>query len=85
MFLKIASWKREIRFQKNGKLNPWYIGPFRIPERIGPVACRLELPQDLEWIHDVFQVSMMRKYIFDLSHVLESSPVELKEDLLFEV
>ena len=54
-------------------------------ERIRLIAYRLKLPQDLEWIHDVFQVSMMRKYIFDLSHVLEASPVELKEDLLFEV
>ena len=48
VFLKVALWKGVIRFQKRGKLNLWYIGPFRILERIGPVAFRLELPQDLE-------------------------------------
>ena len=45
----------------------------------------MELPQDLERIHNVFHVSMLRKYIPDPSHVLEAPPVELKEDLSFEV
>ena len=44
VFLKVAPWKRVIRFQKRGKLNPQYINPFRILEKIGPVAYRLELP-----------------------------------------
>ena len=48
-------------------------------------AYRLEFPRDLERIHDVFHVSMLRKYILDLSHVLETPPVELKEDLSFQV
>ena len=85
IFLKVAPWKGVIWFQKRGKLNPRYICPFRILERIEPVAYRLELPRDLEKIHDVFHVSMLRKYIFDPSHVLEAPLVELKEDLLFEV
>ena len=54
-------------------------------ERIGSVAYRLDLPRDLEQIYDVFQVSMLRKYIFNPSHVLEAPPIELKEDLSFEV
>ena len=66
-------------------MNSRYIGPFKILERIGPVAYQLELPQDLKRIDDVFHVSMLRKYIFDPSHVLESPPIELKEDLSFEV
>ena len=74
-----------IRFQKKGKLNPKYIGPFRILERIGLVAKRLDLPRDLERIHNVFHVFMLREYIFDPSHVLEALPIELKEDLSFEV
>ena len=83
VFLKVAPWKGVVRFQKRGKLNPRYIEPFRILERIELVAYRLELPQDLKRIHDVFNVSMLRKYIFDSSHVLEAPPIELKEDLSF--
>ena len=85
MFLKVGLWKGIIRFQKRRKLNARYIGPFRIVERIGPVAYRLELPLELSRIHNVFHVSMLRKYISDPSHVLESPPFELDEDLTFEV
>ena len=60
MFLKVAPWKGVIRFQKRGKLNPRYIGPFRILERIGPVAYRLELPSELRRILNVFHISMLR-------------------------
>ena len=74
-----------IRFQKRGKLNPRYIGPFRIIERIGPVAYHLELPLEISRIHNVFHVSMLRKYISDPSHVLETPPIELNKDLPFEV
>ena len=81
VFLKIAPWKWVIQFQKWGKLNPWYIGPFRILERIGPVTYWLELPRDLEYIH----VFILRKYISDPSHVLKASPIERREDLSFEV
>ena len=48
VFLKVVPWKGVIWFPKRGKLNPPYIGPFRILKRIGPVAYRLELLQDLE-------------------------------------
>ena len=74
-----------IQFQKRGKLNPRYIGPFRIIERIGPVAYRLELSPELSRIHNVFHVLMLRKYVSDPSHVLEAPPIELNEDLSFEM
>ncbi|EOY03294.1 Uncharacterized protein TCM_018138 [Theobroma cacao] len=77
--------KGEIRFAKRGKLNPRYIGPFRIIERIGLVAYRLELPPELDRIHNVFHVSMLKKYVPDPSHVLEAPPIELHDDLKFEV
>ncbi|GJS36314.1 putative reverse transcriptase domain-containing protein [Tanacetum coccineum] len=48
VMLKFATWKGVIRFGKRGKLNPHYIGPFQILERIGPVAYRLELPKEPE-------------------------------------
>ena len=60
------------------------MGPYEIVERIGEVAYRLRLPLELARIHDVFLVSMLRKYIGDPSHVLRDQPVELKEDLTYE-
>ncbi|GKG15814.1 hypothetical protein Tco_0358137, partial [Tanacetum coccineum] len=54
VMLKVAPWKGVMRFRKGGKLNPHCIGPFRIIERIGPVAYRLELPQELSRVHNVF-------------------------------
>ena len=85
VFLKISPWKGVIRFQNRGKLSPRYIGPFPIIERIGPVAYRLELSPGLEKIHDVFHVSMLKKYMPDPSHILKSLPVQLREDLNFEL
>ena len=58
VFLRISPWKGVLRFGKRGKLSPRYIGPYRIVERIGEVAYRLELSSDLDRIHDVFHVSM---------------------------
>ena len=85
IFLKVTSRKGVIWFQKQRKLNPQYIGPFRILEMIRPIAYRLKLPWDLEWIHDVFHVLMLRKYISDLFHVLKTPLDELRENLPFEV
>ena len=73
-----------LRFGKRGKLSPQYIGPYRIVERIGEVAYRLELPPELDHIHDVFHVSMLCRYIPDLSHVLTEQPVEIQENLTYE-
>ena len=60
------------------------MGPYEIVDIIGKVAYRLRLPPELARIHDVFHVSMLRKYIADSSHVLRDQPVELKEDLTYE-
>ena len=84
VFMRISPWKGVLRFGKKGKLSPHYMGPYEIVERIGKVAYRLRLPPELTRIHDVFHVSMLRKYIADHSHVLRDQPVELKEDLTYE-
>ena len=84
VFLRISPWKGVLRFGKRGKLSPRYIEPYRIVERIGEVAYRLELPSDLDRIHDVFHASMLRKYIPDPSHVLIEQPVEIQENLTYE-
>ena len=82
VFLRISPWKGVLRFVKRGKLSSRYIGPYRIVGRIGEVAYQLELP--LDRIHDVFHVSMLRKYILDPSHVLTEQPVEIQENLTYE-
>ncbi|GAV89431.1 Chromo domain-containing protein [Cephalotus follicularis] len=71
-------------FGKKGKLTPRFIGPFEILERVGPVAYRLALPPSLSDVHNVFHVSMLRKYHPDPSHILQWEPLELRTDLSFE-
>ena len=60
VFLKVSPWKKILRFGKKGKLSPRFVGPYRIIKRIGPVAYQLELPLELDRIHDIFHVSMLR-------------------------
>ncbi|KAL5568108.1 hypothetical protein UlMin_024683 [Ulmus minor] len=84
VFLKVAPMKGVMQFGKKGKLSPRYIEPFEILERIGKVAYRLALPPELSSVHNVFHVSMLRKYISDPSHVLESEPIEVHENLTYE-
>ena len=84
VFLKLSPWKGVVRFGKRGKLNPRYIRPFEIVERISPVAYRLDFPEEFSRAHNVFHISMLRKYIPDSSHVLETPEIELRDDLSYE-
>ena len=84
VFLKLSHSKGVVRFGKRGKLSPRYIGPFEIVDRIGLVAYRLDLSEELARVHNVFHISMLRKYISDLSHVLEAPEIELRDDLSYE-
>ena len=84
VFLKISPWKKVLRFGKNGKLSPRFIGPYEVIEKVGPVAYRLALPPELEKIHNVFHVSMLRRYRLDPSHVVYSEVMELRPDLTYE-
>ena len=84
VFLKVSPWKGVLRFGRRGKLRPRYIGPYEVIARVGPVAYRLDLPQKLSKVHNVFHVSMLRKYISDPSHVLRDQPVELKDNLTYK-
>ena len=71
VFLKLSPWKGVVCFGKRGKLSPRYIGPFEIVE-IGPVAYRLDLPEELSRVHNVFHIFMLHKYISDPSHVRDT-------------
>lgn len=84
IFLKVSPWKKVLRFGWKGKLSPRFIGPYRILKRMGPVAYQLELPPELDRIHDVFHVSMLRCYRSDLAHVISVEKVEVKPNLTFE-
>ena len=84
VFLKFSPWKGILRFGRRGKLRPRYIRPYEIISRVGPVAYRLDLPPELSKVHNVFHVSMLRKYILDPSHILRDQPVELKDNLTYK-
>ena len=84
VFLKLSPRKGVVRFGKRGKLNPRYIRPFEIVDGIGPVAYRLDLPEEFSRVHNVFHISMLRKYIPDSSHVLETPEIELRDDLSYK-
>ena len=83
VFLKVSPCKGIFRFSKKGKLSPRYIGPFEILDRVRTTAYRLELLANLSRLHNVFHVSMLRKYLSYPSHVLFFDPVDLREDLSY--
>ena len=65
-------------------MSPHFVGPFEVLERMGKVAYRLALPPSLSRVHNVFHVSMLRKYIPDPSHVVDYKPLKLRDDLTYE-
>ena len=84
VFLKVSPMRGVTRFGVKGKLAPRYIGPFEITNRIGHVAYRPDLPPQLGRVHNVFHVSMLRKYIPDPSHVIQYLEVPIQENVTYE-
>jgi hypothetical protein len=84
VFLKVAPMKGVMRFGRRGTLSPRYVGPFEILEKIGALAYRLALPPSLSGIHNVFHISMLRKYVPNPTHVLESEPLQIQSNMTYE-
>ncbi|GJW28750.1 reverse transcriptase domain-containing protein [Tanacetum coccineum] len=61
VMLKVSPWKGVVRFGKRGKLNPRYVGPFKVLEKVGSIAYKLELPEELSRVHNTFHVSNLKK------------------------
>ena len=69
-----------VRFDKRGKLATRYIGPFEVLERVGTVAYRLVLPPSLSGVHEVFHISMLRKYTLNPAHVVDWGEITVDTD-----
>ncbi|GKE60494.1 putative reverse transcriptase domain-containing protein [Tanacetum coccineum] len=65
VMLKVSPWKGVVHFGKRGKLNPKYVGPFKVLEWVGDVAYKLELPQELSRVHNTFHASNLKKCYAD--------------------
>jgi len=76
VFLRVFPTKGIARFDMIGKLSTRYIWSYPIVQTIGELAYRLELPQELPRVHNVFHVSQLQKYIPDPSHVIEHDPIQ---------
>ena len=83
VILKISSIRGVMRFGKSGKLSPRYVGHFEILKRVGEVAYQLALPPTLTSAHDVFHVSMLKKYMSDASHKIDYTDLEIREDMSY--
>ncbi|XP_040988961.1 uncharacterized protein LOC121236579 [Juglans microcarpa x Juglans regia] len=83
VFLRIAPMRGVMRFGKKGKLSPRYVRPFEILDQIVPVAYKVALPPALSGVHDVFRISMLRKYIPDPTHIIDYEPLQIQENLTY--
>lgn len=84
VFLKVSPTKGVMRFKKKSKLDSEFIGPFETLKIVGDLTYELALPLKLLHVHRVFDVSMLRKYIHDPSHILEYEPLQVCENLSYE-
>ncbi|GJS14939.1 putative reverse transcriptase domain-containing protein [Tanacetum coccineum] len=83
VMLKVSPWKGVVRFGKRGMLNPRYVGPFKVLEKVGAVAYKLELPQELSRVHNTFHVSNLKKCYFNDPLVVPLEGLHVDDKLHF--
>ncbi|GJY99318.1 putative reverse transcriptase domain-containing protein [Tanacetum coccineum] len=83
VMLKVSPWKGVIHFGKRGKLNPRYVGPFKVLKKVGAVAYKLELPQELSRVHNTFHVSNLNKCYSDDPLVVPLEGLQVDDKLHF--
>ncbi|GJV31192.1 putative reverse transcriptase domain-containing protein [Tanacetum coccineum] len=83
VMLKVSPWKGVVRFGKRGKLNPRYVGPFKVIERVRTIAYKLELPQQLSQVHNTFHVSNLKKFLSDELLVIPLEELRVDDKLHF--
>ncbi|GJT11561.1 putative reverse transcriptase domain-containing protein [Tanacetum coccineum] len=83
VLLKVSSRKGVVRFGKRNKLSPRYVGPFEIIERVGPVAYRLCLPQELVGVHDTFNMSNLKKFLGEVNMYVPLEEIKIDDKLRF--
>lgn len=83
VLLKVSPWKGVVSFGEKGKLAPRYVGPFKILERVGKVAYRLELLQELSNVHPTFHVSNLKKCLADKNLHIPLDEVRIDEKMHF--
>ncbi|XP_071739477.1 uncharacterized protein [Rutidosis leptorrhynchoides] len=81
--LKVSPWKGIVHFRKRGKLSPRYVGPFEITEQVGPIAYRLNLPQELSEIHDTFHVLNLKNCLADENMIIPLEEIQVDSKLHF--
>ena len=84
VYLNISPLNEVMRFFKKGKLSPWYILPYRISKRVTNVTYDLEPPQELEAVHPIFHISMLKKCLYDPSLLVPMENVDIQDNLLNE-
>ncbi|GKF72454.1 hypothetical protein Tco_0208568, partial [Tanacetum coccineum] len=83
VMLKVSPWKRVRYFGKYGKLNPRYIGPFKVLAKVRTVAYQLELLEQLSIVHNTFHVSNLKKCLYDKTFAIPLDEIQIDDKLYF--
>ena len=82
--MKVSLWRKILRFENKGKLNPRFIKPYEILERIEPITYRLVVLLELAKLHNVFHSLMLRRYRYDESPILLVQDIQVQSDFTYD-